>query len=67
MTRHIVPDLRPGILDLLVVRTLQIQSLHGWPISERLEAGEWEGMSTAIGCDEAGATAPASQSFGETR
>src|SRR4029453_11007699 len=37
MTRHAVPDLLPGTLDLLILRTLQHQSLHGWAISERIQ------------------------------
>ena len=37
MTRHTVPDLLPGTLDLLILRTLQNQSLHGWAISERIQ------------------------------
>ena len=37
MTRQTVPDLLPGTLDLLILRTLQAQSLHGWAISERIQ------------------------------
>src|ERR1043166_6482346 len=37
MTRDAVPDLLPGTLDLLILRTLQTQSLHGWAISERIQ------------------------------
>ena len=37
MTRHTVPDLLPGTLDLLILRTLQTASLHGWAISERIQ------------------------------
>ena len=37
MTRHAVPDLLPGTLDLLILRTLQTDSLHGWAISERIQ------------------------------
>src|SRR5438034_4417588 len=37
MTRHTVPDLLPGTLDLLILRTLQTQSLHGWGISQRIQ------------------------------
>jgi PadR family transcriptional regulator PadR len=37
MTGHAVPDLLPGTLDLLILRTLQTQSLHGWAISERIQ------------------------------
>jgi PadR family transcriptional regulator PadR len=31
------PDLLPGTLDLLILRTLQRDALHGWAISERLQ------------------------------
>jgi PadR family transcriptional regulator, regulatory protein PadR len=37
MARHAVPDLLPGTLDLLILRTLQAESLHGWAISERIQ------------------------------
>jgi PadR family transcriptional regulator PadR len=37
MARHPVPDLLPGTLDLLILRTLQTDSLHGWAISERIQ------------------------------
>jgi transcriptional regulator len=38
MTRRPVPDLLPGTLDLLILRTLQnTASLHGWAISERIQ------------------------------
>lgn len=37
MSRHAVPDLLPGTLDLLILRTLQTRSLHGWAISERIQ------------------------------
>jgi len=37
MVRHSVPDLLPGTLDLLILRTLQTDSLHGWAISERIQ------------------------------
>src|SRR5919197_4318034 len=30
-------DLLQGTLDLLILRTLQAQSLHGWAIAERIE------------------------------
>jgi transcriptional regulator len=37
MTRRAVPDLLPGTLDLLILRTLQSQPLHGWAIAERIQ------------------------------
>jgi PadR family transcriptional regulator, regulatory protein PadR len=36
MTR--TQDLLPGTLDLLILRTLQKDALHGWAISERIQA-----------------------------
>ena len=36
MTR--TPDLLPGTLDLLILRMLQKEALHGWAISERIQA-----------------------------
>ena len=30
------PDLLPGTLDVLILRTLQKDALHGWAISERI-------------------------------
>ena len=44
MTR--TPDLLPGTLDLLILRTLQKDALHGWAISERIQQ---ERMANAIG------------------
>jgi transcriptional regulator len=37
MARHPAPDLLPGTLDLLILRTLQTDSRHGWAISERIQ------------------------------
>jgi transcriptional regulator len=37
MARPRSPDLLPGTLDLLILRTLQTQPLHGWAISERIQ------------------------------
>jgi transcriptional regulator len=37
MARQPVPDLLPGTLDMLILRTLQTDSLHGWAISERIQ------------------------------
>ena len=31
-----VPDLLPGTLDMLILRTLQRDPLHGWAISDRI-------------------------------
>jgi transcriptional regulator len=35
--RRPAPDVLPGTLDLLILRTLQTQPLHGWAIAERIE------------------------------
>lgn len=37
MARPAVPDLLPGTLDLLILRTLQGQPLHGWAIADRIQ------------------------------
>ena len=37
MARSPIPDLLPGTLDLLILRTLHTESLHGWAISERIQ------------------------------
>jgi PadR family transcriptional regulator, regulatory protein PadR len=37
MAKPTIPDLLPGTLDLLILRTLQSQTLHGWAISERIQ------------------------------
>src|SRR4026209_1329641 len=31
------PDLLPGTLDLLILRTLQSEPMHGWAIAERIQ------------------------------
>lgn len=37
MAHQEIPDLLPDTLDLLILRTLQTQPLHGWAISERVQ------------------------------
>ena len=37
MTRRPIPDILHGTLDLLVLRTLQGEPMHGWAISERIQ------------------------------
>ena len=37
MPRQPTPDLLPGTVDLLILRTLQAGRLHGWAISERIQ------------------------------
>jgi PadR family transcriptional regulator PadR len=37
MSRNPAPDLLPGTLDLLILRTLQTGAQHGWAISERIQ------------------------------
>jgi len=34
---HNSPDLLPGTLDLLILRTLRNDEMHGWAISERIQ------------------------------
>ena len=43
------PDLLPGTLDLLILRTLQKDSLHGWAISERVQQVSSEVLSIQQG------------------
>jgi len=37
MTRRPIPDILAGTLDLLILRTLQAERMHGWAISERIQ------------------------------
>ena len=37
MARQPIPDLLPGTLDLLILRTLQTDTMHGWAISDRIQ------------------------------
>jgi transcriptional regulator len=37
MARRPIPEILPGTLDLLILRTLRTQPLHGWAISERVQ------------------------------
>jgi transcriptional regulator len=37
MAKSAVPDILPGTLDLLILRTLQTAPLHGWAIAERIQ------------------------------
>jgi len=37
MARPAIPDLLPGTLDMLILRTLRAGPLHGWAISERIQ------------------------------
>jgi PadR family transcriptional regulator PadR len=37
MARATIPDLLPGTLDMLILRTLHAKALHGWAISERIQ------------------------------
>src|SRR5262245_48062868 len=37
MAKPPTPDLLPGTLDLLILRTLQTDPMHGWAISERIQ------------------------------
>ena len=49
MTRRPIPDLLPGTLDLLILRTLQTQALHGWAISERIQEVSQDVLQTNQG------------------
>ena len=37
MTERATPDILSGTLDLLILRTLQTERMHGWAISERIQ------------------------------
>ena len=37
MATHSTPDILQGTLDLLILRTLQTEPMHGWAISERIQ------------------------------
>jgi transcriptional regulator len=37
MTNTPPPDLLPGTLDLLILRTLQTGPMHGWAIADRIQ------------------------------
>jgi len=37
MTKRSAPDILSGTLDLLILRTLQTERMHGWAISDRIE------------------------------
>jgi len=37
MAAHPTPDILQGTLDLLILRTLQTEPMHGWAISERIQ------------------------------
>jgi transcriptional regulator len=37
MARPTPPDLLQGTVDLLILRTLQSEPMHGWAISERIQ------------------------------
>ena len=37
MPKQTTPDILPGTLDLLILRTLQTDVMHGWAISERVQ------------------------------
>jgi transcriptional regulator len=37
MNRSAVPNILQGTLDLLILRTLQVGTMHGWAIAERIQ------------------------------
>jgi PadR family transcriptional regulator PadR len=42
-------DLPQGTLDLLILRTLALESMHGWAISERLQQISSDALQVAQG------------------
>ena len=42
-------DLLQGTLDMLVLKTLQLGALHGWGITERLDAGSAQVLKVGQG------------------
>ena len=48
--RRATPDLLPGTLDLLILRTLQTEALHGWAISERIQQISEDVLQVNQGC-----------------
>ena len=42
-------DLLQGTLDMLVLKTLQLGSMHGWGITERLEQGSQQVLQVGQG------------------
>ena len=47
MTR--TPDVLPGTLDLLILRTLQKDALHGWAVSRRIQQMSRDALSVNQG------------------
>ena len=37
MSRQTVPNILQGTLDLLILRTLQVETMHGWAIADRIQ------------------------------
>ena len=37
MSRHTVPNILQGTLDLLILRTLHVGTMHGWAIADRIQ------------------------------
>ena len=37
MGRRTVPNILQGTLDLLILRTLQVETMHGWAIADRIQ------------------------------
>jgi PadR family transcriptional regulator PadR len=37
MSRQTVPNILQGTLDLLILRTLQVGTMHGWAIADRIQ------------------------------
>ena len=43
------PDLLQGTLDLLILKTLRLESNHGWGISQRIQQLSQEVLAEMIG------------------
>ena len=47
MTKDARSDVMPGTLDMLVLRALQLEPMHGWGITERIE--QWSESVLQLG------------------
>ena len=46
MTEKVKGDLLQGTLDMLVLKALQLEPMHGWGITERI--GQWSGHELLV-------------------
>jgi hypothetical protein len=49
MADHFTPELLPGTLYTLILRTLAAGSLRGYVIAKRVKEASWEGISIEDG------------------